>query len=295
MSTRSTKATPAAKLLASANKKFHNPVTAMARLMGKEDSGREQAAQMFREAANLFIEERNWVDAAKSFEKAAHVQKGELPYDCAASLVDASNAWRSQERYIDAARTVKSAIAIFGQRGPHKRAAQLSIELANLYLLQGQRQKAVQAYENAIRWFDEQSSPIAAEKALSGLADLYVEMEEYSLAIPAYERVVKAAMTDPAARWSLKKYFFTSVLCFLAISDSIGATDALQRYTGLDRAFNATLEGQTLTKLVAVFPAQNQLEFEKVVKQHDRMHRLDKLHIELLLKVKEAMMNGSLL
>lgn len=295
MSTRENKPSPAAMTLAKANKKFHNPVTQIARIMGKEGSGREEATDLYQRAANLYIKEKSWSDAAKCFEKAARTQRVELPYDCASSLVDASHAWRTNESFADAVRTIKSAIGIFEQRGPHKRAAQLSVELANLHLQQGQKKKAVRAFEEAIKWFDEQASPVAAEKALKGLADLYVDMEEFHSAIAAFERVIKAASSDPAARWSLKKYFFTSTLCFLALSDTIGANDALQRYMELDRAFNATLEGQTLVKLVTVFPLQNQLEFEKILKQHDRMHRLDKMHIQLLLKVKEAMMNGSLL
>lgn len=157
-------------------------------------------------------------DAGRAFEKAAQIQTKNLsePDDAANTLVEAFKCYRKVQPE-DAARCLQSAINQYTARGNFRRAATHMQNLAEVYEVELEDQKrAVEAYETAAGWFEQDNAEALANKLFLKVADLAALDGDYLKAIQFFERVAKSAVGNNLMKWSLKDYFLKSGICLLA-------------------------------------------------------------------------------
>jgi len=258
-------------------------------LFGGKTEKLESAVELYTQAANAFRMQKAGKEAGEAFEKAAAIQSGKLnePDDAANTLTEAYKSYRKDEPR-DAARVLDQAINHYTLKGNFRRAATHKQNLAELYEIDLEDQKAaMEAYETAAGWYENDNAEQLANKLYLKLADLAALEGDYLKAISNYERISKSAINNNLMKWSVKEYFLKAGICHLANGDNVATNRALESYRDLDPGFTQTREHQLLVDLSEAVEDGDAEKFADKLFQFDQMSKLDKWKTTLLLRVKE--------
>lgn len=263
----------------------------------KRAEAQEEAEMKFAKAAPLFLEVREFIEAAHCFENASKMSSS--VYSAASLNIEAARALRKGNEPERAAQLYANAIATFVTKGPQRRAASVAVELAEMYKDLGQYEYSLKNYTRGIMLYEQQHEIVSASKTRIAAADVAVlgakTPDDYISAVKNYEKAAQECAEEGAAglhneRYKLKRYFLKSGLCYLAAGDLIGIKEALSnKYTRWDRAFSGTIEFRLLKELVIAFDQQNMGKFEQAMFKYDSANKLDKWHLNLALKAKQQL------
>ncbi|KAJ9621881.1 vesicular-fusion protein S17 [Taxawa tesnikishii (nom. ined.)] len=250
----------------------------------------ENAVELYTQAANAFRMQKQGKEAGQAFERAASLQSSKLnePDDAANTLTEAFKSYRQDEPE-DAARCLDQAINHYTMKGNFRRAAGHKEKLAELYeVTLGDNKRALEAYEQAAGWYENDNAEALANKLYLKVADLAALDSDYYKAIQNYERVAKSAINNNLMKWSVKEYLLKSGICQLATNDMVGMSRAMESYRDLDPSFASTREHQLLLDLSEAVENGDQEAFADKLYMFDQMSKLDKWKTTILLRVKEA-------
>ncbi|KAK4506766.1 hypothetical protein PRZ48_000499 [Zasmidium cellare] len=259
-------------------------------LFGGRTEKLENAVELYTQAANAFRMQKAGKEAGQAFEQAAALQSGKLnePDDAANTLTEAYKSYRKDEPE-EAARVLEKAIEHYTLKGNFRRAATHKQNLAELYEIElGDQKRAMEAYEMAAGWYENDNAEQLANKLYLKLADISALEGDYIKSISNYERIAKSAINNNIMKWSVKEYFLKAGICHLASGDAVAMNRALESYRDLDPAFAQTREHQLLVDLVEAVEEGDQEKFADKLFQFDQMSKLDKWKTTLLLRVKES-------
>ncbi|KAK3056319.1 vesicular-fusion protein S17 [Extremus antarcticus] len=259
-------------------------------LFGGKTQKYEEAVELYTQAANAFRMQKSGKEAGQAFERAAAIQTNNLkePDDAAQTLTEAYKSYRKDEPE-DAARVLEQAIHHYTLKGNFRRAATHKQSLAELYEVElGDQKRAMEAYETAAGWFENDNAEALANKLYLKTADLTALEGDYYKAISNYERVAKSSINNNLMKWSVKEYLLKAGMCHLATADVVATNRAMESYRDLDPAFSQTREHQLLTDLAEAVEEGDQEKFADKLFQFDQMSKLDKWKTTILLRVKEG-------
>ncbi|GMM49367.1 Sec17 protein [Starmerella bacillaris] len=277
-------------LIKQAEKKVSSSGGLFSRMLGSSSFQLEDAADLYMQAGNAYRLKKDSLQAGKAFEKAADLQKkSEAKDEAANTLVEAYKAYRTSE-FADAARTLNEAIHMFTLRGQFRRAAQYQMDLAQLYETElNDGKAALQAYQSAGDWFNEDRAEALSCKAYIKYAELSGLEGEYHQAIEAFEKVAKLSMNSNLSKWSLKDYFFKAVFCALALQDAVAAQMQLDKYISWDSSFEATKEYEYLSAFVSAARDGDEQTFTDKLYEYDKFAKLDNWKTTIGLRIKQGM------
>lgn len=259
-------------------------------LSGSSQSYRlEEASDLFVQAANQYRLMKDYDQAGKQFVRAADIQKQLKNHnDVANNLVEAYKCFKgvSPPEAID---SLSQAIHIFlTQNGQFRRAANFTLDLGELYEQIDDIPNAIKSYEQAGDYFETDHADALSTKAYLKCADLSSLSGDYKRAVGLYDNIIKKSVGNSLSKWSLKDYFLKSILCTLCLDDVIEAQKKLEYYCQEDPSFPSTREYKLIENILeAIEQGDNQLYSDKVF-EYDQFSKLDKLKTQLLLKIKNS-------
>ncbi|CZR52788.1 vesicular-fusion protein SEC17 [Phialocephala subalpina] len=259
-------------------------------LFGGRGEKWENAADLYTQTANAFRMQNQNKEAGQAFEKAANIQTSKLnePDDAANTLVEAFKVYKKTDP-LDAARCLDVAINHYTSKGNFRRAATHKQNLAEIYELEiGDPKKAIESYELAANWFENDNAEALANKLHLKVAELAAMQEDYYKAIELFEKVASTAVSNNLMKWSVKDYFLKAGLCHLAVGDQVATNRALEKYRDMDPTFPSQREHQLLVDLYEAVEAGDQEMFADKLFQYDQMSKLDKWKTVILLKIKNS-------
>ncbi|KAK3698914.1 vesicular-fusion protein S17 [Vermiconidia calcicola] len=259
-------------------------------LFGGKTEKYENAVELYTQAANAFRMQKAGKEAGQAFERAAAIQTNNLkePDDAVNTLTEAYKSYRKDEPE-DAARVLEQAIGHYTMKGNFRRAATHKQNLAELYEVElGDLKRAMEAYEMAAGWFENDNAEALANKLYLKLADISALEGDYYKSISNYERVAKSSINNNLMKWSVKEYLLKAGMCHLATADMVATNRALESYRDLDPAFTQTREHQLIVDLVEAVEEGDQEKYADKLFQYDQMSKLDKWKTTILLRVKEG-------
>ncbi|KAF8852691.1 TPR-like protein [Acephala macrosclerotiorum] len=259
-------------------------------LFGGRQEKWENAADLYTQSANAFRMQNQNKEAGQAFEKAANIQTQKLnePDDAANTLVEAFKVYKKTDP-LDAARCLDVAINHYTSKGNFRRAATHKQNLAEIYELEiGDQKKAIESYELAANWFENDNAEALANKLHLKVAELAAMQEDYYKAIELFEKVASTAVSNNLMKWSVKDYFLKAGLCHLAVGDQVATNRALEKYRDMDPTFPSQREHQLLVDLYEAVEAGDQEMFADKLFQYDQMSKLDKWKTVILLKIKNS-------
>ncbi|KAF2094638.1 TPR-like protein [Rhizodiscina lignyota] len=260
---------------------------------GKTDK-LEQAADLYTQAANAFRLQKDGESAGQAFEKAAAIQKDQLKEggDAANSYVEASKVYRktSPESCV---RVLSQAIDYYTLSGAFRRAATHKETLGDIYSIDlGDNQHAIEAFETAGQWYEDDNAKSIANKNFLKAADLAALAEDYYKAIGHYEKVAKDSLSNNTMKWSVKDYLFKAGICHLATNDMVGFNRALQGYAQMDPNFTTQREHKLLVDLGEAIEKGDKDAFEGSLFQWNQLSPLDSWKTTMFLRIKNAVENA---
>lgn len=249
----------------------------------------EEAADLYVQAANQYRLNKDYDQAGKQFVKAADIQKKLGNHnDVGNHLVEAYKCFKGVSPD-DAIDCLTQAIHIFlTQNGQFRRAANFTMDLGELYESKSDYNEALKSYEQAGDYFETDHAEALSNKAYLKCADLSCLLNNYKKAIDLYDIIIKKLVGNSLSKWNLKDYFFKSTLCILCLDDVIEAQKKLSFFLEEEPSFESTREYKLIQDIFdAIEQGDIQLFSDKVF-EYDQFSKLDKLKTQLLLKVKNS-------
>ncbi|KAK6200216.1 N-ethylmaleimide sensitive factor attachment protein, alpha [Scheffersomyces amazonensis] len=259
---------------------------------GGSSTRQEDACDFIIQAANSYRLKKQFELAGHQFIRAADIQsKLNNHNDSANHLVEAYKCYKGVSPS-DAIDALTRAIHIFlTQNGQFRRAANFTVDLAELYESVGDNANAIISYEQAGDYFTTDHAEALANKAFLKCADLSALNGDYSKAIELYDIIIKQSIGNSLTRWSLKDYFFKNILCVLSSGDPIEAKKRIETFASDDPSFQQTREFTLIQDILECIDQGNVDEFSEKVFQYDQFSKLDKLKTQLLLKIKTSVVD----
>lgn len=181
------------------------------------------------------------------------------------------------------------AINHYTSRGNFRRAATHKQNVAEVFENEiGDMKRAIESYELAANWFENDNAEALANKLYLKVADIAALEGDYYKAIENFDKVSTASLNNNLMKWSVKDYFLKSGLCHLAVGDLVAANRAVEKYRDQDPSFANTREHQLLVDLSEAIDAGDQEIFADKLFQYDQISKLDKWKTTLLLKIKNS-------
>lgn len=253
-------------------------------------SRQEEASDLYVQAGNQYLLNRDFANAAAQFVKASNIQK-ELrnDNDMANHLIEAYKSYKFVSPQ-DAISCLSQAIDIYSARnGQFRRAANCSMDLGSLYESIPDLEKAAQAYEKAGQLYTVDHAEALSSKAYTSCADLYASSGQYSKAIEYYDTVSKVNTHLSLTSWKLKEYYLKIILCCLCLGDIVEARNKLQSFSG-EGVWETTREYKFVQNILEAIEQGDVQAFTDTVFEFDQFSKLDKLKTQLLLKIKQTVL-----
>ncbi|PPQ82060.1 hypothetical protein CVT25_014601 [Psilocybe cyanescens] len=249
----------------------------------------EEAGDLYQQAANSFKIEKLFKEAGDAFAREAECR------ELCKEENEAANAWWNASKaykrgYPDLAiQALTQTIVHLTKGGRFRQAADREKEIGQIYLQENNDlRKACESYERAGEWYQQEDASATANACFKDAADLHAELEEYPQAIARYEQVADQSLTSALTKYSVKDYWLKSILCALALNDSVTARRNLTKYSNQDVTFASTREAKFATALIEAVEGGDLEAFTAAVFEFDQVTKLDNWKTNILLKIKRS-------
>jgi len=246
------------------------------------DQKHEDAAELYQKAANAYKVGGVFNEAGDAYGKAAEIFMHKLKsmVEAINCMTQAGHAYKkvNPEAAITAYR---SAISYMCNAGRLTQAAKISKEVAELYenqesIVEDCVGLAIESYQQAAEFFDMEQQKSQSSACLLKVAELcsaVMDPPDFTRATEIYNNQGKNSLDSNLLKFHAKGHFLHSILCYLANQDSVGASQAMQRYEALDYTFGESREGKfsaALIKSVENYDVEGLatacIEFDRIIK-----------------------------
>ena len=259
----------------------------------------ENAAELLEQAANAFKVGGFGEDAGKAYTRAADIYRQKLKNLGQASkcLSDAGACYK-KDNPTEAIGSYRAAISLLCDNGRLNQAAKLSKEVGELFEqeMDGDESNetvmlAVESYEQAAELFEMERANSQASNCKAKIAELVsaaLDPPDLIRAAQTYEELGKQCLDNNLLKYNAKGHFLRAVMCHLANGDSIGATQANQRYESWDYTYGDSREGKFGMQLIECVENFDSEGFATACFEFDRITKLDPWKTSILVKVKRS-------
>jgi len=253
------------------------------------NSKHEEAAELYKKAANLFKLSKEWDQAGYAFVKTAECfVLLQSKHEVAENYINASNCFKKSD--IQAAiRYLKMGIEFYIDEGRFSIAGRHQKEIAEMYESENDYESAMECYKTAADYYEGEGQTSHANTCLLKVAYYAAELEQYQKAIEIYEQVATTALENSLLKWSVKDYLFRAGICHLCIGDLISIEKALEKYQTMDHTFSNQRECKLLCDIVDALKENDVQKFTDVVADFNSISALEPWKTKLLLRVKNKM------
>lgn len=187
----------------------------------------------------------------------------------------------------------QSAISLLCDAGRLTQAAKLSKEVAEIFENDEEANisLAIENYEQAAELFGTEQSRSQQSQCMAKVAELCsaaLDPPDLLRAAQIYDKLGRECLESNLLKFNAKGYFLQSAMCHLANGDSIGATQAVQKYENLDYTFSDAREGKFARQLIECVENYDPEGFATACFEYDRITKLDPWKTSMLVKVKRT-------
>lgn len=190
----------------------------------------------------------------------------------------------------------RSSIELLCDAGRLTQAARLSKEVAELFendVDDGDDSAilAIESYQQAAELYEMEQQKAQGSNCLAKVAELSSAAKnppDYLRAAEIYENLGKNCLDSNLLKYNAKGYFLQCVLCHLANKDSVGASQAMSRFSSLDYTLKESREGKFADELIECVEGRDSEGFATACFEFDRISKLDPWKTTILLSVRKA-------
>jgi alpha-soluble NSF attachment protein len=246
----------------------------------------EDAAEMFIRSGNLYKAELQVENAMKSYNKAVECYvKLQNNNDAASTKALAANMIARTQTELAAEYFCEASKFIIDE-GKLSIAARYLQQAAELYDKDGNAEMALRCYKKMIDYCDVENTVIQ-KKCVLRFAEILAEVEKYDDAINVYERLIQEGMENHILRFSVHEYCYMALLCIACKNDIVGVEKKIVEYCQIDPAFENDTRHKFITEILAAWNENDVDKFTQTTFEFDNLHKLERICVVLLLRIKK--------
>mmetsp|Transcript_19344 Transcript_19344/g.28607 ORF Transcript_19344/g.28607 Transcript_19344/m.28607 type:complete len:305 (-) Transcript_19344:10-924(-) len=269
--------------------KILNKKSIFGSIFGSDSQKYEDAAELFKKAANCFKTANNLSEAGRWYLKVAELnEKANSMYDAATAYVDASKCLK-EENYLDSIEALKGALSHFEEMGQFNRAAKILKEIAEMYETNQNYEESKECFMQASNYFSTENATQSSNQCLLKVAFIlskHIDPPDYTKASKIFEDLGKSCLSVPILKMNAKVHFLQSLLCSMASNDTVLVRMKLENFKALDYSFSNSREcgfAEDLCSAVENFDSES---FATVSFEFDKITPLDPWKTTLLVTIK---------
>ncbi len=124
------------------------------------------------------------------------------------------------------------------------------------------------------------------------LSSAAMDPPDFLRAAEIYENLGKNCLDSNLLKYNAKGHFLHAVLCHLANQDSVGASQAMSRFSSLDYTLRESREGKFGEELIECVEGGDGEGFATACYEFDRISKLDPWKTTILLSIRKAVEGG---
>jgi len=249
----------------------------------------DEAAELYKKAANQFKLAKLYEKTAEAFLKAADCYtKVNEKYEVSQCYINAGTCLK-KTNINEAIKLMKLGIEYYTDEGRLSTAAKHLKEIAEMCEGESQWEKAIENYLQAADYYEgDGQSNSHKNNCLLKVAQYYAQLEKYEQAIELYEKVATEQIENNLLKWSVKDHLFKASLCRFCQKDLDSVKRALEKYQELDHTFSTQREFRFLQELVEACDQNDVDKFQQAVNEFDSLTKLDQWKTTMLLRIKKV-------
>lgn len=261
----------------------------------------EEAAELYQKAGNAFKVGGFFQEAGNAYSKAASIYQDKLKNGMEASkcLTETGHCFKKVDTK-KAIASYRSSIEILCDAGRLSQAARLSKEVAELFendddTAEDNAVLAIESYQQAAELYEMEQQKSQGSQCLAKVAELSSAAKDppdFLRAAEIYETLGKNCLDSNLLKYNAKGHFLNSVLCHLANQDSVGASQAMARFSSLDYTLKESREGKFASELIECVESGDSEGFATTCYEFDRISKLDPWKTTILLSIRKAVDGG---
>jgi alpha-soluble NSF attachment protein len=267
----------------------------------------EEAAELFKEAGNLYKFEKSYSEAFNCFLNAAKCLAKTSPYDNTRSF-DTAEMWMNaslcSEKILGGVETndkllnptlscLQQAAKLYHNAKRDIHAGKCMQKMGEIYEGQYEYKNAITSYEQAVRYYASDELNNFRNQCLEAMARLYVMEDNFFKASEIFENLAVIAIDCSLTKNNVNDYLLNSGICFITFCmierDAFDCIDQkLSKYNQIYSTFLDREKGRFLLQIKDAVEQNNIDIFTNLVREYDLKYKLEKWMIVTLLRIKEA-------
>jgi len=270
---------------------------------GSASRNQEDAAETYEQAANAYKVGGLNGEAGDAYMKAAEVYRDKLSdFQSASKCLNSAGTVYKKSSASDAITAYRQAIALYTDSARIMQAAKLQKTIAELYETEEIEEDgkshvvlAIEAYEGAAEFFGMEESKSSESQCWAKIAELCsaaLNPPDFIRAVNMYDDLGRRCLDSNLLKFNAKGYFLQAILCHLASGDSVGASQALNKYESIDYTFGDSREGKFGAALIDAVEGLDVEGFSTACFEFDRISKLNPWQTSILVAVKRSIDDG---
>lgn len=250
----------------------------------------EEACEFYNSAARRFRIASRWQDSAECYAKCADLQtRMGAVGEAAFYSLEAATCYERQDP-AEAIVFMRNAISLYCELGRFGTAANIQMEVAELYETDRNWEETLAAYRQASDYFMGADMKDKADQCLYHVAMISATLEQFEAAVPIFERLATNALKSNLLKFNAPDFLLRAALCLLADGEKELLEDKLNEWCEQDATFMTTREFIFLCDLLECLQSDPpSLEiFVRHCYNFDNVLPFDAWGLKLLRRVKEA-------
>lgn len=249
----------------------------------------DEATELIKQAANIYKLAKDWEGAADAYLKCAQIEK-ENKGDPADQYLEAAN-MQKKFNTAQAVKTMELAVEALCSDGKITQAARVKKSIGETYESEKQYVLAAKNYQDAVDLYQtEGESNTTTNNILLKVPELRILAEEnrehIAEGIKIYEQVANKYLEHKLTAPSAKDLFFRASILHLANDDSVGASNALEKYTDVDPTFATSRECKFIRGLIKAIESKDVQAFSDECWEFNNITPLDRWKTTVLNRAK---------
>jgi len=249
----------------------------------------EAATELIKQAANSYKLAKDWESAANAYIRCATIEK-ETGGDPADNYLEAATMQRKYNT-ATAIKTMDLAVEALCSDRKISQAARVKKQIGEIYEADKEYLLAAKNYNDAVELYSmEGETNTTTNNILLKVPELKIIAEEDKEhiveAIKIYETVASKYLENRLTAPSAKDLYFRATILHLANDDTVGATNALEKYSDLDPTFGTSRESKFVNALVKAIEEKNVQEFSDQCWEFNNITPLDRWKTTVLNRAK---------
>eukprot|EP00834_Sanchytrium_tribonematis_P001079 NODE_23_length_42016_cov_0.755803.p17 type:complete len:277 gc:universal NODE_23_length_42016_cov_0.755803:24623-25453(+) len=247
------------------------------------------AADLFSQAANQYIIDKNMEKATEMYEQSYH------NYMQAHMEEDAFQVVQSMLKILKKDPESKGEDKLLNysdkliqhllQKGRFHMAANFAKQLAEAH---HDNAVKIKYYLKAGEWYEQEDAKALGMKCYHLHAMALMTDKQYELALAKMEYISSNALNDNLQKYMVKEYLFVALIIAMNL-DVLLLNQKMQEYSNMDPSFAQTREYKCIEQLSKSLEEGDSEQFSTVLRQYDQLSKLDEFKTNLLLNVKQNM------